>query len=110
MRERSGSGWNGYVEGAGPLQGCGRVDGFPWYFRARGDSWSIEIAEDASLDPEVLPVVGGENSGWLVEEDFGVWPEASYMNPNIAWSLIEECIERFRAKQIPYISAKPATP
>ncbi len=102
MSKRSGPGWGGYVEGVSPLQGCGQVDGLPWYFRARGASWSMEIAEDARIDPEQLPLVGSV-SGWLIEEDYAVWPQASYMKAEAAWPLIENCIEKFRLRGLPYV-------
>ncbi|NHZ83634.1 hypothetical protein F2P44_30850 [Massilia sp. CCM 8695] len=102
MDERTGAGWCGYLAGQSPLQGSGRVDGFPWYFRARGSSWSLEIVDDKDVDPEQLPCVG-VLPGWLVEEDYGRWPQAGYMTPMTAWPLIEKCIEKFRAGQLPYI-------
>ena len=113
MVERSGNGWHGAITGRAPVQGWGRVDGHPWYFRARGDAWSFEIADDLELDEAVLPVVDDENAGWLVEEDWGTWPKASYMDPDIAWSIVEACIARFRSGQLPYhmpSGSGPTTP
>ena len=101
MEERSSPGWSGCVGGESRVQGWGRVDGLPWYFRARGAAWSLEIVDDESIDPQQLPIVG-EVSGWLIEEDYGVSPQASYMASSAAWSLIEKCIEKFRAGELPY--------
>ncbi|UOD28030.1 hypothetical protein INH39_21455 [Massilia violaceinigra] len=48
----------------------------------------------------------GVLAGWLAEEDYGTWPEAGWMTPMTAWPLIEKCIEKFRAGQLPYIFAE----
>ncbi|WP_148212616.1 hypothetical protein [Hahella chejuensis] len=105
MFERSGVNWNGYVSGSCPVQGCGIVDNHPWYFRARGDSWSMEIAEDQSIDCECLPLVG-PYPGWLIEESWGKWPEAGYMEAAVAWELIEKVFEQFRNNELPYIAGE----
>ncbi|HEX8614630.1 MAG TPA: hypothetical protein VF800_25400 [Telluria sp.] len=65
----------------------------------------MEIVDDESIDPEQLPVVG-DLPGWLIEEDYGVWPEAGYMKSATAWPLIEKCIEKFRAGNLPYFSSE----
>jgi hypothetical protein len=88
-----------------PVQGCGRVDGYPWYFRARGDSWWVEIADDLAMDEEVLPVVGASASGWLVRGD---WPEAGHMAEERAWELVEAVIEQFRKRALPYTAGSGA--
>jgi hypothetical protein len=106
MSEQSGDGWEGYIGGNCPVQGWGRVDGHPWYFRARGAAWSMEIAESKSIDPEWLPVEG-EASCWLIEEDWGVWPQAGYMADAIAWQLIRNVIDKFRVGQLPYLPITP---
>ena len=87
-----------------PVQGSGHVDGYPWYFRARGAEWSVEIAEDRSINHRCLPLVGPGFSGWLIEEDWGKSPEAGYMDETIAWSIIERCFELFRAEQMSYVN------
>jgi hypothetical protein len=104
MSERSGDGWNGYLSGQCPVQGCGRVDGHPWYFRARGAAWSMEIAQNREFDPEILPVVSREYPGWIVERDWGTWPEAGYMDEAVAWQLIEETIAQFRAGKLELVA------
>jgi hypothetical protein len=103
MSERAGEGWNGYVHGVGPLQGAGRVDGYPWYFRARHSHWSMEIAEDSSMNEDALPLVGTEVSGWLIEVFYGPSPAASYMEERIGWEFIERTIEQFRRRALPYV-------
>jgi hypothetical protein len=104
MSQRSGNNWFGYIEGQTPVQGRGRVDGYPWYFRARGESWSMEIAEDQTIDCAYLPSVG-YCSGWFVGERWGIWPEAGYMDEDIAWSLVEEVFTKFRNGELTLESA-----
>jgi hypothetical protein len=107
MGERQGAGWSGSIYGNYPVQGEGRVDGHAWYFRARGAAWSMEIVEDTSISPDVLPVVGPSCAGWLVEEDWGTWPEAGRMEDDTAWQLIEQTLARFRRGELPYIQHEP---
>lgn len=101
MSERTERDWNDYIEGQTPLQGYGLIDGYPWYFRARGDSWSLGIVEDKTIDCECLPLVGC-CSGWLIEESWGEWPSAGYMDEEIAWSLIEDTFKKFRENRLTY--------
>lgn len=103
MTERSGEGWNGYITGMAPVQRCGRVDGYPWYFRARWSAWSFEIAEDRGLDEKDFPDVGDVVPGWAAWERWGTWPDASAMSADTAWSIVETCIERFRSGQLQYL-------
>lgn len=35
-----------YIGGACPVQAEGTVDGIPFYFRARGNGWSLSIGVD----------------------------------------------------------------
>lgn len=69
----------------------------------------MEIADDLSLDEEVLPVVYSSGrqtaAGWLVEEDWGRNFDTSYMPVKTAWALVMRTIVQFRAKQLPYIQA-----
>lgn len=57
------------IGGNCPVQAEGLIDGKPFYFRARGDDWSMSIGgEDVILNPE-----------WYYEEEYGDWPEAGWM-------------------------------
>ncbi len=88
---RSGPGWHGTVFGSIPVQGEGEVDGFKWYFRARGSHWSIEIEDHfSSEDPKKLEP--WETGAW-----YGVWPTAGYMPFSEAWGFIEGSIELWRS-------------
>lgn len=95
-------GLEGRLGGQAPVQGCGHVDGYPWYFRARGDGWSLEIVDDKSIDSECLPLVPFAACGWLVEGEWGEGFAASYMPVDTAWNLILEAVSAFRQGKLRY--------
>lgn len=69
--EQSGEGWSGSISGFCPVQGEGMVLGRPWYFRARHDSWRLEVDEKV--------IAHGDCDG-----DF----DGSWMPFSEAWKLI----------------------
>jgi hypothetical protein len=74
-----------------PVQGEGTVDGFPFYFRARGASWSFSVA-----DKDGDPVMNGPGEdGFHIAEPYGTWPEAGYMDIGIARAIIERSARKF---------------
>jgi hypothetical protein len=105
VSERSGDGWDGNIGGLCPVQGEGTVDGKPWYFRARGDRWSMYVAEREGADPVD---VGFEEAGWMAMGDYGTWPEAGYMPDEDAWRFIGQVIGDFRAGKLARIEARAA--
>lgn len=46
-----GPGMTGELGGQVPVQGEGLLDGRPWYFRARYNSWSFDWSDAADVDP-----------------------------------------------------------
>jgi hypothetical protein len=74
------------IGGMCPVQAEGTIDGKLFYFRARGDSWSIGIGREPLFDPE-----------WEYAEDYGVWPEAGYMEADEAKAFIEKAVALYRA-------------
>ena len=40
-----------HLGGNCPVQGEGTINGAPFYFRARGRSWRLEVGEDANCEP-----------------------------------------------------------
>ncbi len=95
--ERVEDGWSGALGGNCPVQGYGLVDGLPWYFRARGDHWSFSVAFAADGDPVL--VTFGEADGFAIDEDYGEWPDAGWMQYREAWGFIERGIREFRASR-----------
>lgn len=89
-----GDGWHGEISGACPVQGLGEVDGVPWYFRSRGEHWSLEIGVGEGSDGELAGTAIFERSG-----THGRFPDAGWMGAKHAWSLIKRSIGEFRAER-----------
>jgi hypothetical protein len=77
-----------WIGGNCPVQAEGTIDGKEFYFRARGDSWSMDIGGDD-------PVAGGE---WSYEEDYGKGPyDAGWMTIEEARGFIAKAVAIYRA-------------
>ena len=72
------------IGGNCPVQAEGTIDGKPFYFRARGESWSLGIGAD--------PVCAAD---WEHREWFGEWPDAGWMSEEEARSFIQRAADRF---------------
>ena len=74
-----------HIGGYCPVQAEGTVNGSPFYFRARGKRWSMNIGDD--------PVgIALGKKGWHREETY---EGAGYMPLDIAEHIIRECAEQF---------------
>lgn len=96
---RSGEGWEGRLEGACPVQGYGTVDGLPWYFRARGETWSWSVAATPTGDPVTVGWGDPPQPGWRTSgsaRDDGTFA-ASWMPCSEAWAHIEASLAAWRA-------------
>lgn len=84
---------NGYVldwlGGYCPVQAEGMIDGHPMYFRSRGAQWSLTIGTDSGKEP---PLFG-------YREDWGTWPDAGYMPDDVALSMIDKAVARYREEK-----------
>ena len=69
-----------------PVQAEGTVGGKPFYFRARGNQWSMAIGGD--------PI---ETPGWFREDEYGASPDAGYMPLDEARAFIEICAADYLA-------------
>ena len=67
-----------------PVQGEGTINGKPFYFRARGDSWSLGIGGDPVGNPE-----------WEHREWYGTWPDAGWMESEQAEAFLMAAAARF---------------
>jgi hypothetical protein len=78
------------IGGNCPVQAEGTIDGWPFYFRARGTRWSFEVSEP-----------GFEACGeavWDHVESYGDGPYAAgWMDEDEARAFIEQAAERFVA-------------
>lgn len=69
-----------------PVQAEGTIEGEEFYFRARGERWSIGIGGDVVAKPD-----------WYHEQPYGDEPfAAGYMDLDEARAFIEEAAERYR--------------
>lgn len=83
-----------------PVQADGLIDGEPFYFRARWDSWSLSIGSDyedhSSIGKNGRDVVGRPR--WFYEEDYGDGPyDAGWMPEDDARKMIAKGAALFRA-------------
>jgi hypothetical protein len=73
-----------------PVQAEGTVDGFPFYFRARGEHWSMNIGD---VDPVCDPI-------WSHVEPYGTEKfDAGWMNEDEARSFIDRAAAMFVASR-----------
>ncbi len=69
-----------------PVQAEGRIDGTPFYFRARGSAWSFSVGEDAISRPD-----------WSHQESYGDGPfDAGWMSDAEARSFIQKAAILYR--------------
>jgi hypothetical protein len=74
-----------------PVQGYGTIDGVPFYFRARGEHWSMSIG-----GPDPVDIACGYADGWYKEEELGDEPYAAgWMEEAEARRLIEQCAQEY---------------
>lgn len=74
--------WSG---GNCPVQIEGHVKGKPFYFRARGEHWSLGIGGEPVGQPD-----------WYCEEPYGSWPDAGWMHLHEAYDSLIEGILKWR--------------
>lgn len=83
-----------------PVQIEGTIDGRPFYFRARGESWSLEVHPTADGAYLSWPEDGAE---WSVEQEWGDGPfEAGWMSLDTARAIVKAGCELYRATRPPY--------
>jgi len=63
----------------------------------------MEIIEDRNITQLLLPILGPNISGSLIEEDWGIYPAASYMPEDMAWDVIIRVFEKFCSNLLPYV-------
>ena len=76
------------IGGNCPVQAEGRIGGEPFYFRARGDSWSIGIGGKPIGEPD-----------WFYREPYGAGFEAGWMEVTEARAFIEQAARAWAAEK-----------
>lgn len=77
-----------WLGGNCPVQAEGTINGKAFYFRARGEHWSIGIGGDPVGDPE-----------WECCEPYGSWPDAGWMTEDEARGFIADAAARYEAER-----------
>lgn len=75
-----------WIGGNCPVQAEGTINGTSFYFRARGESWSLEVGHG----PDDMPA-------WEHAEWFGEWPDAGWMTVEQAQDFIRSAAARYAA-------------
>lgn len=73
--------------GNAPVQSTGLIDGKDFYFRSRGEHWSMGVGGD---DPVIKPE-------WYYEEPYGVWPSAGSITEDEAYAFIVKAVALYRS-------------
>jgi hypothetical protein len=73
-----------WLGGNCPVQAEGEINGKPFYFRARGESWSLSIGGEPVGNPE-----------WAHFEWFGEWPDAGWMTEEQAEAFLRRAAARY---------------
>ena len=79
-----------WIGGNCTVQAEGTVDGEPFYFRARGERWSIGIGGDPVDEPK-----------WFYEEPYGTWPDAGWMAVEEAETFLQAAVRRYAERPDP---------
>jgi len=80
------------VYGNCPVQAEGTVNGHPFYFRARGVSWSLEVA--CQPDGSLQYLVMDKDKSWVYRESWGNGPfQAGWMDEDEARRMIQKGAE-----------------
>lgn len=88
----------GKIQGPAPVQAEGTVNGFPFYFRARYDTWTFSISENPEVDPvDIQMDEQGKKYGFFAEGRVGnEWDyAASYLDDDKARHIIERCVSEY---------------
>ena len=81
--------------GACPVQIEGEINGYPYYFRARGRGGSIQIALTGGELPTLNPAPPDH---WFYEEEYGDGFSAGWMPDDVAMRFIEQAAAKFAAE------------
>lgn len=82
-----------WLSGLCPMQSQGWIHGHPYYFKARGDEWFVQIANQISPNIE-LPLESDDYTEYGAS--YGVFPDAGYMPFIEALGFIEQSAKQWR--------------
>ncbi|HEX8210452.1 MAG TPA: hypothetical protein VF584_09785 [Longimicrobium sp.] len=86
-----------FTTAAVPVQAEGTVDGSPFYFRARHDTWEFAVSEDPAVDAATIQ---SEEHGFYRTAVYPGGPRASsYLPLAEAEALIRRCASEYLESQ-----------
>ena len=88
-----------YLDGDAPVQATGTINGYAFYFRARGNAWKFAVASrrEAGTD-EAIRVAAGEIVGFIMTRRYGrEHYDASILSYELAMTIIRRCALAFVA-------------
>jgi hypothetical protein len=88
-----------WLTGYCPVQALGRVDGLPWYFRARGGYWVFSVAQTPESDPVAVSL--SHEPGYRLCYPYGRPGEsdAGLMLHSVAQDKIYQCARLYLAQK-----------
>jgi len=87
-----------YAGGSCPFQAEGRVDGYPFYFRSRGQHWSLQICLNRECETNYVNWPFQGQPLWIHREKYSEDEfAAGWITAVEASKFITQAIERFRS-------------
>jgi len=87
-----------YLDGDAPVQATGTVNDYPFYFRARGNTWRFAVAGIHGTHHDAIRVSTGEAMGFLLSRRYGrERHDASILSYELAMTFIQRCARAFVA-------------
>lgn len=83
--------------GACPVQGYGMVDGYPIYYRSRGEGWQFHVYDSGSPDVEQHGIPNTEI--FVYTEKPYTWPHGGWITTEESRKNIRKAIGKFRYAQ-----------
>lgn len=80
-----------YIDSIGgqcPVEAEGTIDGEHFYFRSRGERWSLGVGGEIYGDPI-----------WQYSEAYGTWPDAGWITEDQARQFIAQAAAKWRASR-----------
>lgn len=90
-----------HVGGMCPVQGEGEVDGHRWYFKARGQRWTLYVSAQPGGEPLA-------EDAWRLREPWGDEPfAAGYMPWDVAEGFVRAGLAKWRAERAQLEASAP---
>ena len=101
----AGEHWSGHLVVGVHTKACGRVNGYSWYLQLKSNVLLVEIAEDPSIEPADLPLVGFGCGGWLYESKEPYLLDTDANAINYIEDKVQLVFALFREKKLSYLPA-----